>query len=63
MFTPLQAAAYDRWKTTPPDETEIPECPWCGASVELHEDGVRCTNKDCDYSLYPDYSSYDEDDY
>jgi hypothetical protein len=51
-FTPKQAAAYDHWKTTPPDEDSCDECPECNALLAPDGNGYKCT--ECSWSVYPD---------
>lgn len=40
-------SAYDRWKTTDPDEG--PECPECGDALEGDKWEGHCANEECDY--------------
>jgi hypothetical protein len=63
-FSRREAAEYDRWKTTPPDD-DIPECPVCGSSITNDCGDWSCDNDECDWIAqepdYPDYD-YEEDD-
>ena len=40
---------------SPPDPPPDIECPYCGSELLPDDDGIKCSNEDCDYSSYPDY--------
>jgi len=40
-------SAYDRWKTSPPEDYEGPDCPDCDGLMESDGDSWKCLDEDC----------------
>jgi hypothetical protein len=60
-YTKIDADAYDRWKTTPPDD-DIDECPICGGSITNDNGDWSCDNDECDWvAQEPDCPDYYDD--